>query len=332
MPTNLGVTNSSLKYEVGRLLHWGPPSEWTAEDNDDYDAIKIAALQQFYWPPATLTGGTPHTWSFLEPTFVVVTNEPYTTGTVEIASGVVTLTGGTFPAWAEYAELEVDNSAGGYRVASRDTDTQITLEDLTVAADALSTYALTQYRFSLPTDFGGQRGPLTYRAVDSIDTQREVAFVPYDTWRHYKQNWSGERDEPRYATIALQRWMDTTTIPEGVTDLETYELMLWPTPDASYRLSMRYSINPNTLDSNDILGGDLYPAAIRLLVLAEAERSKDHPTPKYQQMAIEQLLTAIRSDKTRYSSSTVGYIGDDSDRPEWFRDDIRWTVTHENQS
>lgn len=66
----------------------------------------------------------------------------YFTGTVTISSGVVTLANGTWPAWAATAAINVAGSL--YNVSTRDSDTQLTLDDTSVSAAAGSSYALAQ--------------------------------------------------------------------------------------------------------------------------------------------------------------------------------------------
>lgn len=68
-------------------------------------------------------------------------NDSYSTGTVEIVNGVVTLTGGTFPAAAGDGYTLVVNGSN-YSVASRDSGTQLTLDDLTLDVTAGAAYNL----------------------------------------------------------------------------------------------------------------------------------------------------------------------------------------------
>jgi hypothetical protein len=60
---------------------------------------------------------------------------PYTTGTVAVSEGVVTITGGTWPSWASAGILTIGGQA--YTVDTRDSDTQLTLlgcDDLTISS------------------------------------------------------------------------------------------------------------------------------------------------------------------------------------------------------
>ena len=64
----------------------------------------------------------------------------YYAGTVTVASGVVTLTSGSFPAWAASAATNINGTH--YNVSTRGSSTAITLSDLTVNVPAASMYLL----------------------------------------------------------------------------------------------------------------------------------------------------------------------------------------------
>ncbi len=68
---------------------------------------------------------------------------PYTTGTIEVVDGVVTLSGGTFPSWGSAGILTIGGFA--YTVDTRDSDTQLTLincDDLDIAAGTAFSLAI----------------------------------------------------------------------------------------------------------------------------------------------------------------------------------------------
>lgn len=92
-------------------------------------------------------------WPFLLRHGVIDFVAPYTTGTIAIttATTTVTLSGGTWPSWAASGHLVIDSQL--YEVASRDSDTQLTLSE-TFNGDTISagSYTLMQYRYTLPTD------------------------------------------------------------------------------------------------------------------------------------------------------------------------------------
>lgn len=71
---------------------------------------------------------------------VTPTSTPYTTGTIGIAAGVVTLSGGTWPNWAANGRLTVSGTT--YTVNTRDSNTQLTLTNLSVTVTAGTSYSL----------------------------------------------------------------------------------------------------------------------------------------------------------------------------------------------
>jgi hypothetical protein len=101
-----------------------------------------------------------HTWTYLLRHGRIVTNAPASAGTIayQHSSGsvprLVTLTGGTWPAWAAGGYLRVGTVA--YRVASVVNATQLTLEEEVNPGQDLpagTAYTLYQDTYPLPADF-----------------------------------------------------------------------------------------------------------------------------------------------------------------------------------
>jgi len=63
----------------------------------------------------------------------------YSTGTITVVNGVVTLDGGTWPAWVAGGSLVADGST--YYIVTRDSNTQVTLSSSLVNLDAGTTYS-----------------------------------------------------------------------------------------------------------------------------------------------------------------------------------------------
>lgn len=76
----------------------------------------------------------------------------YSTGTIGIASGVVTLTGGIFPDWAAGGNIVVGGST--YSVNTRNSDSEVTLNNLAVNVAGGTTYELTDGPLAVPTVTG----------------------------------------------------------------------------------------------------------------------------------------------------------------------------------
>jgi hypothetical protein len=108
-----------------------------------------SAIQRAYSEVTTLRD-----WAYYHVHGRVITQAPYSTGTVTSSSGTVTLTGGTWPSWAATgAYIRVGEEIA--RVASRTSDTVIVL-DATVGLKANVTsqpYTLYRTVYRLPSDF-----------------------------------------------------------------------------------------------------------------------------------------------------------------------------------
>ena len=129
--STLNANYHDLRREVGSYYGFGRvPSDFQPADAEIVESVLKSGLRQLYFPPP-LMDRAPHQWTFLRPTTTLTTTAPYTTGTVAIASGVVTLSvAGTWPSWADEGELKVGGTT--YTVASRGGDNQITLDDTSV--------------------------------------------------------------------------------------------------------------------------------------------------------------------------------------------------------
>ncbi|HJS06598.1 MAG TPA: NF038122 family metalloprotease, partial [Pirellulales bacterium] len=89
---------------------------------------------------------------------------PFSQGTVSALNGVVTLVGGVWPSWAAGATLTVNNIE--YTIATRDSDTQVTLTRNTVNFFS-SPFVLRKIILPAPGDWGGLYfGPVSRGSVD----------------------------------------------------------------------------------------------------------------------------------------------------------------------
>lgn len=87
-------------------------------------------------------------------------------GTITVASGVVTLTGGIWPVWAAGAELIINGVT--YDVLTRDSDTQLTLTDPSVNILLPTAFRLQSLAAPAAGDWGGLYfGPLSSGSVDN---------------------------------------------------------------------------------------------------------------------------------------------------------------------
>lgn len=101
-----------------------------------------------------------YSWRYYVRETMVATTGTYSTGTIAYSSstGVVTLTGGTWPADAEFSSVIIDNVL--YRVSRRLTDTTLELDtNIRPPEDiaAGTSYEIARFRYLLPVDVGDVR-------------------------------------------------------------------------------------------------------------------------------------------------------------------------------
>ncbi len=114
------------------------------------------------------SGGGPQT--VLNDLTIETSTPPFAAGTIEIVDGIVTLAGDTWPSWAANARLVV--SGVSYSVNTRDSDSQLTLDDTMLDVSAGATYELllvgnpTPYDLSIST---------TGTAIASFDSANPIS-------------------------------------------------------------------------------------------------------------------------------------------------------------
>lgn len=285
-PAALTVSYATLLAEIGHSL-FGIWSSYSADQTTDIELCMKYGLNDVY---------TAHSWSFFRPIKEITTTAPYDTGTITIASGVVTLTDGTFPSWAAVGVLEIDDEY--YDVDTRDGDTQITLEDTSVTEATSSSYELGRPEYDMPTGFEAIEGDLTYEPGQSDFyppvRQRSDAFIlrlrqddPYNDRPIYYGVWTVEFDP----TVGSRR-----------------RLSLYPTPDAAYVMKARMKLRPTMIDSSNLypIGGETLGQLITEACLAAAERTFDEQVGEHTRRFQELLPLAIAADLEMTSPRSLG--------------------------
>jgi hypothetical protein len=282
----MSVSYSTLLERVGQNL-FGVRSGLTADQTSDVEDCISDGLRDVY---------TAHSWSFLRPLKQITTVEPYTTGTVTIVAGVVTLDSGTFPSWAASGVLEVDNDF--YVVSTRDGNTQVTLTDTSATASAGSSYKLSRYEYDLPTGFESIEGPLTYEPGKS-DFYPPVEFRHDDEVRRLLQD-NPECDRPKYFSIR--------TVEFDPTEGSLRRIAFYPTPDDVYVLTARMNLRPVGIDSTNEypIGAEILSQVILEACLAAAERNFDDGNGVHTKRFFELLPLAIQQDKEASTPTTLG--------------------------
>ena len=280
---------SSLLERVGHFL-FGIRTGYSSDQTTDIEECIKDGLRDVY---------SAHDWSFFKPLEDITTTAPYTTGTLTIVSGVVTLAGGgTFPSWAAQGLLKVSDSY--YSVASRDSNTQITLDDTTVAVSSGATYELGRPEVPLADTFEAvaNDSDLTY-----YPDQNEIP--PKIRQRHDQFIRKCQQDDPSYDRPSFY---SVRTVEFDPTVGSRKRLAFYPTPDAAYVLRVPMILRPTMIDVTNQypVGGETLSQVITEACIAAAERNYDEQDNRHTKRFQELLPQAIAADLEKSTSPGLG--------------------------
>jgi len=315
--STLSPTILDIRLEVQRYLGWGRTALSSGDAKNDVDAVLLRGMRRFY-APAVLPGErSAHEWSFMQPTATIELKAPYSSSTVTVVNGVVTLPDGyEWPLYsAQYGNVF---KVGGneYTVSTRDNDNELTLTDTTADNDhaAGSTYSLTFPKYAFPDSFGSIVGTLTYQLESG---ERDVRIVSENYIRDLRQNTGQTNDAPQYAAIRPRSDFDGVIVKEG--DVESgsrYELLVWPAPDADYTLTYKYNFLIDMLiddDGNFPPGGALHGETIMAACLSVAEMYAPEESNRYREDYQTRLIASVALDRQANTTEYYGYNADRSD-------------------
>ena len=291
-PAAMTVSYNNLLARVGRFL-FGQRSGFSDSETSDIEDCIRDGLRTVY---------AAHDWSFFKPIEDITTTAPYTTGTITVVDGVVTLAGGgTFPSWAADGLLKADN--GYYSVASRDSNTQVTLDDTSVDIAAGTTYELARPEIPLDASFEAISGDsdLTYypdqnQLYPPVKMRHDVAIR---TW---------QQDDPYFDRPIFY---SVRTVEFDPTVGSRKVLAFYPAPDAAYVLRVPMILRPTMIDADNPypVGGETLAAVIQEACLAAAESNLDDTESIHKKRFLELLPLAIRADQEKSSPTSLGPDG-----------------------
>lgn len=116
---------------------------------------------------------------------------PVSTGTVTSSGAVVTLSGSTWPTWADHGRLQVGDVV--YPVRSVSSNTVLTLEDAPITAFAADEYTLYQSVYALPNDFAGMFTPINELSMYFGEYMQPQAWLRAERTSNYSgpaRSWS----------------------------------------------------------------------------------------------------------------------------------------------
>jgi hypothetical protein len=289
-PSAMTVSYSLLLERIGHYL-FGIRSSFSADQIDDIEDCMRDGLNRVY---------NVHNWSFFRPVVDLSTTAPYATGTVVIASGIVTLTGGTFPSWAADGLLRIGNRY--HSIASRNSNTQVTLDNLTVT-ESSTIYELARLEITLPDAF------------DAIANDSDLTYYPDQTsWyppiaqRHDNTIRKWQQTDPRYERPLFY---SIRTVQFDPTIGSRKVLALYPIPDAVYVFRVPMILRPVMLDATNQypIGGEHLGQLIIEACLAAAEHNFEEREHVHEKRFLEMIPLIVMQDQERSSPSALGLDG-----------------------
>ena len=237
-----------------------------------------------------------HEWSYFHPLAQITTTAPYDTGTVEIASGVVTLTDGTFPSWAAQGMLKVSNQY--YAVDTRDGSGQITLIDTSLDEDAGSTYELARVEYDLPANYESIDNRLTYQPGRSD-------FYPPVEMRDDRFIRAKQQDDPY---TARPYWFSVRNAPFDATVGSRRRISFYPLADAAYIMEARMALRDTMIDATNQypVGAEALSQLILEACLSAAEHNFEDKGAEHTALFLQMLPLAIAEDQKKTCSTSLG--------------------------
>lgn len=265
------------------------PGVWTVAQTRQIDLVAQRGIQTFLMPELSpFPHHRSHRWSFLFSTGRVVTVAPYSTGTIAVTAGVVTLTGGVWPNWTSNGDLLV----GGryYSILAVLSQTQLQLADTSATAAGGSTYSLYQRSYDLPANVQSIVGDLT---------------LQFGVGQSITIKLKGEQEirEGRARTVSPGFPQIAATIPGD--EPGKLKLALWPYVDAIYDITFKFKIAGADAGPGDLLPGGRQHAETVLhscLMLV---------TPKHADRFEKLLAASIEMDQVEQGPESVGPINDE---------------------
>lgn len=281
MPS-LSLTNTEVKARLAMVLGVDRDSaNWDANLTADVDRIIRSGLRRFY---------SANDWKFLRRHYPIPTVAPKEDGTVTIVSGVVTFSGATaLPSDVDSRYL-FTTSTGVYEIDTRDSDSQLTLIDTSVDADAGSSYALYKHRYDLPTNFGGFVGPV---AIGNDTYLRETAVIPEFEIRGLQNLVTVQTGQPKLFAISH-------TIADEDLNVPTYYMEVWPLPDAVYVVDADIKLVPGDTLSGTDSTTNTHPAFSNVIleaILTEGEVAMGVSNGVHEQRFLDALVGAVEKDR-----------------------------------
>jgi len=327
---SLALTFGKLRYEVQRYMGFGRNTAYNnldAEAKGDVVSCIERGLRQFYNPTPMPNESSAHEWSFLRGEGLITTVAPFTTGTISSSGTTVngedtSASDSTEPVFTAAMVGRILRAENQIREIVSFTNSDTIVIDrafdanLTASNGIGKTFEILANECTLPADFGGLRGEITYRDGDGY---MPIKFVNESAIRMLRSQDNIQKDVPQYAAI-----IPVSTDNDGTAE-QTYKLSLWPFPDKVYDLYFAYTVMVESVsdapandadDNNMPTGGMIHSETILASCLSVAEQMIDeYNNPgKMQARYQERLAASISFDRRNMLPDGFGYNADNSDQ------------------
>lgn len=298
--TSLQLTFAEIQQQCGMMLSLSRNTgDWTSDQSSDVLRCIRNGLRKFYYPPPLGPGEVSHRWSFLCPQTSFTTSAPFTTGTIAISAGAVTLSGGTFPTWATSGWLEVNSHY--YEVTTRTDGTHLVLTDTSVTVSSGTAYSLKQYQYDLPSDFESLESSFYMHPDDSLE------FCPLE-----QRPWASLRklyeDSSREQFSGEPKFFSLLPKPHVATGAQGWKINIWPTASTTYVFEYRYNVTMNDLDGTSLYppGGGPHSQTILEAVFSEAESLLGNNDGTHKGEFQKYLVASVSLDRQTSAPRTFG--------------------------
>ena len=292
----LALTYAKAEEAVAYALGWDRTSNnWSTDRDNLFGRILREGLGQIELPPPLPGEKVSHSWSFLAPFASIELTPSYATGTVAIASGVVTLTSGTFPSWAAQGDVWIvdDGATRRYTVNTRDSDTQVTLDDTGVAVSSGTSYTLRRHFYNLPTDFGGiETDSMNYRR-DTYSAPVRLFQVGEAETRRVDREWRDYQYPFAYALVP-------------VAGASTWQITFAPLTYETGFVEYRYKVNIADWTSGTYPYGQPQHGETILAYIVDAAYRIVHQSEEKRPYFMQLLQRSVYLDRANYKPSNMG--------------------------
>lgn len=281
----LSLTNSEIVRAVLQVIGVGrDAASMDAATEADVRAIIRDGLRRFYFPTI---GEFVYQWRWRERHHPIPVNAKFTTGTIAVSAGTITLTGGIWPSWLADGFISVDGHV--LFVSARTSDTVLVTTNTALTVAALSKFEAFRYRYSLPSDFAEWLGGVIY--ADGTDSWPIANSTESEIRLRYAIG-QGQNDRTTHYAISSAPAAD---------DLHIY---FWPVPQPDAFINGVYlSVPDDNLPANLTIPGvtvqvlPIYAKAMTEAILAEAENDLGKTGGEHEARFEKELLRAIAHDK-----------------------------------